>query len=815
MTTSMSISQPLVPSTPIPSDSMPNSSSNASLLFDFTFCSAFDSITIYSGRDPSNSSAVFSRFCSNGNLPLIILPMTVTTSTATSIRDGMVIVFKSTSNSLLFDSKFELFIQTIFIPISTNDNDEKYNSHSTSRLKFSQPNLTSKFSSSSSSSFYGLPCDATVDVEQLLIEPTLKDLTGGPVRRSGSIALSLINYHLPITINSSCTLKFISNKPSDRIWLTITSTDSNNIGQLVKSIKGTSNTDENLRQNDQMYSDCSNSNSFEIYGQVSQINTPYLTHLNRTNCNMNIDSDKNLNQKGDFWSEKIDLNNHLNLQKILNIDDSSIYSPSYRLCEVQNLPVSSFSPILKGPTIASQLYTGSPTLSTKLPTSSCPTLEGYLSNESSMTFKRTFKSTPPLFTPFLLYSMNEITSDEQLASKLQPVNGFTLNYEFIDMKEVGDPIANTVCDRIINSVNGKSTSNYKGVIYSTRNTFLYARGSGRRHLTCSYELTNEQLYKVKIHFTSIRLSSNFCTTVIDPTTQMYTCSNVTLPTSYMSPELPFTKSTTESLATLSTLRVFDSINGEAFPTTSNSDASVTLGKIDRIQIACLCSSPPSPQASKLVPSQHVTSKNNYNQLKHMPPSVTNSLSDGSVDSDLIESSLLRDSVTFELTGPKITINLTILNMGPDDDFTKYGFDARYEYIVPTASKSITKSKGLNPTNGPTGPSTDHSIETVDSLCSSFVSVDKKHPAKGQLMINKEPLTLTNSKQDQLNSWNFWNHGNNTSNSLTGNLRSQRHQNPISKFQSREDYSIQCRYFIKSSTENSHLFFQFPSFQVTR
>lgn len=698
----------------------------------------------------------------------------------------MVIVFKSASNSLLFDSRFELLVQTVLIPLSSGE--DEFTATSKQQSSLSATKFTSDGKLSTWYKSPGLPCDVTIDVEQMSTLSNLGDLTGSPVRRSGSIALSLVDYHLPRTINSTCTLKFVSNEPTDRIWLTLTSSEA---GGLVTSAPA----------NDH----CSSSNYFEMFGHVSQIRVP-MDHSNGSNCWT----------PGQLIGFSRDTVNSGNLEE--GPDHSSrdglFLSPSLRVCQVRNSPLNNVA-LFKSPTMASQLFPApgpvTPPSSSNEAASECATWPAFLSHEPLVHFKSSYKSAPALFAPWLLSRPNEVASEAQLAGNLHPVNGFTLNYEFIDMKEFGDAVANTLCDRIINPVAGKSSQVYKGVVSSTRNTFLFARGSGRRDLSCSYELTNDQLYKVKIHFTSIRLSSHSCTTTIDPATQMYTCSNVTSTlassatstssTSSMSPDSQEAKASKgrESRATLSTLRVFDSINNEP-STASKGQASVTLGTTDRIQIGCLCSSPPQASASSTL--QHAT----YTGAQH------SSLATGRVDSDLIESSLLRDSVTFEAVGRKIVINLTIVNMQHEDDFTKFGFDARYEYIPPPSKMSPQGHGDALPVS-PTAPidHKQHSFGSSDSICSSFVSIGKKHTSQGQLMINKSPGRVEGSSDGQGGKGgdNYPRHHASSSAGLSP-ATPRRQNSPGKRQTASHSESIRCRYLLKRSAHNSHFFLQFPS-----
>lgn len=201
-----SASPAIVASNIVPARERSANWSSESLLFDPNLCSSFDSITIFSGRNPGNSSSIISRFCSNGKLPVVITPISSTASSTSSSsqRDGMVIVFKSTRNSLLFDSRFQLSVQAIFIPSAV----------SSARLP-SQASLTGADAPLPLYPFFMSPphpfasssaptCDITIDAEQISSHSI--EASESPIRRSGSLSLPLLNFHTSVTVNSTCSV---------------------------------------------------------------------------------------------------------------------------------------------------------------------------------------------------------------------------------------------------------------------------------------------------------------------------------------------------------------------------------------------------------------------------------------------------------------------------------------------------------------------------------------------------------------------------------------------------------------------------------
>lgn len=119
---------------------------------------------------------------------------------------------------------------------------------------------------------------------------------------------------------------------------------------------------------------------------------------------------------------------------------------------------------------------------------------------------------------------------------------FIGRFEFIDMREYGDPVDGTLCDRWI-----FSHKQSRGEIRSTRNTFLFGRG-GQSALSCSFHFVGKKNERVRLRLKSVRLDSTHCVHTFDPRNGMFYCHK--------------TKADSMSKERTGTLSIMDSIKSE-------------------------------------------------------------------------------------------------------------------------------------------------------------------------------------------------------------------------------------------------------------
>lgn len=185
---------------------------------------------------------------------------------------------------------------------------------------------------------------------------------------------------------------------------------------------------------------------------------------------------------------------------------------------------------------------------------------------------------------------------------------FTMNYEFINTQEYGEPVIGTTCDRLFDSSRFKH-----GTVRSTRNLFLFGRG-GRQSLNCNYIFRGQPGQRLRIQLYRIKVKSSDCTQQREPNSGANKCV-------YSNPK---------ANGPSSRFSVWDSL-GEA----NNSDSSES-NQI-RIPVDCFCNK----------------------TVNFLTP------------------------IAFHLIGGQATLNFTIENMRPTEDFNDYGFDALFEFLSTT------------------------------------------------------------------------------------------------------------------------------------
>lgn len=94
---------------------------------------------------------------------------------------------------------------------------------------------------------------------------------------------------------------------------------------------------------------------------------------------------------------------------------------------------------------------------------------------------------------------------------------FTMNYEFINTQEYGEPVIGTTCDRLFDSSRFKH-----GTVRSTRNLFLFGRG-GRQSLNCNYIFRGQPGQRLRIQLYRIKVKSADCTQQRDPNSGANKC----------------------------------------------------------------------------------------------------------------------------------------------------------------------------------------------------------------------------------------------------------------------------------------------------
>ena len=186
---------------------------------------------------------------------------------------------------------------------------------------------------------------------------------------------------------------------------------------------------------------------------------------------------------------------------------------------------------------------------------------------------------------------------------------FTMNYEFINTQEYGEPVIGTTCDRLFDSSRFKH-----GTVRSTRNLFLFGRG-GRPSLNCAYIFRGQPGQRLRIQLYRIKVKSSDCTQQREPNSGANKC----------------VYSSAKASGPSSRFSVWDSL--------ANTSADGNYNDSEQIQIPvdCFCNK----------------------TVNFLTP------------------------ISFHLIGGQATLNFTIENMRPTEDFNDYGFDALFEFLSTT------------------------------------------------------------------------------------------------------------------------------------
>ena len=245
-------------------------------------------------------------------------------------------------------------------------------------------------------------------------------------------------------------------------------------------------------------------------------------------------------------------------------------------------------------------------------------------------------------------------------------SSFAARFEFIDMSEQGDPVDGTLCDRWV-----FSHKNSRGVIRSTHNTFLFGRG-GHRDLSCSFKFVSKKNERLRLHVTSLRLDSSACRHHRDSRNGVYSCHSST-----------DSSNSHDKSERLGRLTVLDSIKS-----TQSSDT-------EQINVGCFCSSFTSKEDNT---RQEVRKTGQSNRKIHgsltLNDDTTNNnhIMEGNLEEQATEfgEESDQDFVTFDLIGPEVILNLTVIGMTSMDDFNNFGFEARYEFLSESEFSSYNR-----------------------------------------------------------------------------------------------------------------------------
>jgi len=132
---------------------------------------------------------------------------------------------------------------------------------------------------------------------------------------------------------------------------------------------------------------------------------------------------------------------------------------------------------------------------------------------------------------------------------------------------------------------------------------------------------------------------------------------------------------------LGTLSLFDSIKSSIIGTDT-----------EQINVGCFCSSFPSKQ------QQQKSSQFNRNKINASLGlnDIENNMRDVVVEEGVqivggdIPEELDQGWVTFDLIGPEVVLNLTVIGMTHLDDFSNFGFEAKYEFISESEYSSFNR-----------------------------------------------------------------------------------------------------------------------------
>lgn len=252
---------------------------------------------------------------------------------------------------------------------------------------------------------------------------------------------------------------------------------------------------------------------------------------------------------------------------------------------------------------------------------------------------------------------------------------FTARFEFIDTRETGDPVEGTLCDRWI-----FSHKNQRGIISSTRNTFLFGRG-GRDSLSCSLHFVSKKSERLRLHITSLRLDSSHCKTFSDPKSGAHSCQMSTTSNRNSSTNSVNNKQDdliSPAVEKVGMLTIVDTIKSE------------------QINVGCFCSG---NGKGKIVSRRR--------RQEDVDNFMTTSVRDGddsgndhgnrNWDGILSSQEQHKWLATFDLSGSEVILNLTITGMTAYDDFSNFFYEGRYEFL-PESEVSSSNALDSYPTD---------------------------------------------------------------------------------------------------------------------
>ncbi|XP_040359283.1 uncharacterized protein LOC8041370 [Ixodes scapularis] len=119
-----------------------------------------------------------------------------------------------------------------------------------------------------------------------------------------------------------------------------------------------------------------------------------------------------------------------------------------------------------------------------------------------------FSSSPTMTLRYKVFQSGDVTSK---------TSSFTARYEFVDTSQNGEPMNDSLCNRLF-----KSRTKSRGRVASPKNTFFYGRG-GEKDLTCAYRFLGTSQQRVRIRIDKLHLSTEGCSTLYDANQLRYTC----------------------------------------------------------------------------------------------------------------------------------------------------------------------------------------------------------------------------------------------------------------------------------------------------
>lgn len=551
------------------------------------------------------NSPVISEFCGSGHLPPVI-----------SSGPEAVVTLYSAPYHVMFDSRIELNIEVNLNKIETAET--MYRTSST--------------------------CDITYD----------SDLFKSGMIRSPS-------HSLPQP-NTSCTYNFISNRPEDKIWIYFISYYVQDLNQWTSDERCDLSSLEILdaihvenKKKSQINetsgsSSASSSSSTLLSSSVSSLFTSSSSsHYSSSSSSLYTSSSfapHNNNFNSAVGSAGVTHGSHLN-----NLHDTTQHQQE-KHCNHSKTGVPSSSSVNSGLILSrrSDFYYSNSKIY-KYCEKSSPKVCGRSSD---------FKDWIPTSDVCSFPSESYLSTGPRLTirqSHMRPSSSFYASpgsfmarFEFIDTKESGDPVEGTDCDRWF-----FSHKNSRGSVRSSRNLFLFGRGSGNSYLSCSFRFVPRKSERVRIHVTSFNLESDDCHHSFDTNGKFYSCQkHQEITSSSREHEVE-----TKTQPRIGSLILFDSV------------------KSQQINVGCFCS-------GRKIASGHTRQQQNQKEKLTLSAS---SDGDAAVDSDWI---------TFDLIGPEAIINFTIQGMRPTDDFNNFNFEARYEFVngsFPLYNKSLYGPNG--------------------------------------------------------------------------------------------------------------------------